>query len=192
MRIEFHKEKDLSTKMVSLKRNWISKVRSCARGARDTLCYYTFIRCHSHQHTLTRSQHIFSHFTPFQIVSIPSPEAHNEKKNVFQTRRSCCCSQSVVFKMEFHVSDCGIPFHHRVTPNKAVWTRRERRKSPVEVVASKLWSIFLFFFKEILFWTCRDSASFFSFFNCPQQESVMTLIKINNLWIFPFVAHCVA
>lgn len=151
MRIEFHKEKDLSTKMVSLKRNWISKVRSCARGPRDTLCYYTFIRCHSHQHTLMRSQHIFSHFTSFQIVSIPSPEAHNEKKNVFQTRRSCCCSQSVVFKMEFHVSDCGIPFQHRVTPYKAVWTRRERRKSPVEVVASNYEAFSCFFSKKFYF-----------------------------------------
>lgn len=151
MRIEFHKEKDLSTKMVSLKRNWISKVRSCARGPRDTLCYYTFIRCHSHQHTLTRSQHIFSHFTSFQIVSIPSPEAHNEKKNVFQTRRSCCCSQSVVFKMEFHVSDCGIPFQHRVTPNKAVWTRRERRKVRLKLWLRIMRHFLVFFSKKFYF-----------------------------------------
>lgn len=62
MRIEFHKEKDLSTKMVSLKRNWISKVRSCARGA-ETPC----VIIHSFAATVT-STHSRDRSTYFLIL----------------------------------------------------------------------------------------------------------------------------
>lgn len=73
--------------------------------------------------------HIFLTFFSFYFI-LPEPRATSEhRKKLFSSlplyfffllhfQRDCCCcccSKSVVFKMEFHVSDCGIPFHYRVT-----------------------------------------------------------------------------
>lgn len=101
----------------------------------------------SHNHMLTARAHIF----PILLHSKSFPYLHRaayRRKNIFQLQYCCCCSKSVVFKMEFHVSDCGIPFHHRVASSR---TKTGKREGKVRLKCDdgrkncgfKLWSIFL-------------------------------------------------
>lgn len=189
MRIEFQREKDLSTKMVSLKRNWISKKLKAAPhaiGSRHPVLLY--IHSISVTTTCSRSEHIF-----FPFYSIPNrfhtfTEQHTEEKKYLLTSILLLLSKSVVFKMEFHVSDCGIPFHHRVASAR---TKQGEEKEKVRLKCDdggkncgfELWGIFLplltaflskkFFIKK----TCRDFCFIFKHFYLSQEK----MFRIKNL-----------
>lgn len=171
------------------------------RWVGGTLCYYTFIRFQSQPHA-----HDQAHIFPILLHSKSFPylhREHTEEKNIFQLQYCCCCSKSVVFKMEFHVSDCGIPFHHRVASAQTKTGKREG-KSPVEMWwwKKKLWLRIMrhfssspgfgFLCKKFL-WkkTCRDFCFIFQAFLSfsgkifRAKTFIVTLIKMNistNSW----------
>jgi hypothetical protein len=117
----------------------------------------------THTHIVTR---LFFHFTSFRNRLKQASAANTIFFLLFSTSlhtRFCCCSKSVVFKMEFH----GIPFQHRVElrlRSSRVVCGREKRVRLKCDDGEKKWSSSKFFFW--FFHICKATCSQFFYLYC--------------------------
>lgn len=132
-----------------VKRNWVSKKQhtTCDDGA-EAPCVIIHSFEYSHKYTLARSEHTF-----FSFYFIPNrfhtfTRAPHRRKKDFSSNTLVVVPKALFLKWNF-MSDCGIPFHHRVAPGLERRVQREE-KSPVEMwwwkeknCGFELWGIFL-------------------------------------------------
>lgn len=187
--LSFTRRKIYPQKWWVLKRNWISKVRSCARGS-ETPCaiIHSFAATVTSTHSRDRSAYFL---ILLRSKSFPylHPKHTTRRKMFFKLDALVVVPKALFLKWNF-MSDCGIPFHHRVTSFEAVWTRTEKEKKKSGWSCGfELWSIFsIFFSKKFYFQRVAILLHFSRFSMASSKNPALTLIKINNLWIFPFIA----
>lgn len=150
MRIEFQKEKDLSTKMVSSKRNWISK--SNRMGSRHPVLLY--IHSLPNHHTLTIRAHIFS----FYIVPNRFHTFTQAAYRYFLNFNTVVVVPKALF-LKWNFMSVIVAFHSITGWQRAI----EKKKKKTHFEASNYEAFFLSFcflkkFHEKK--TCRDFASF--------------------------------